>query len=245
MAAGPWNVFVEGDNLDVLATLAPGSVDLIYIDPPYNTGNDFAYADDFRDGSGNGSLATRHAAWVRMMRPRLVAAREVLRATGAIYVSIDDNEVAHLRLLLDEVFGEAHFVAQIVVNLNAKGRQLGWGFATSHEYLLVYARDLRACALDATVDLDGERGRLPARDPGRSAVPAPAAAQHEQEVQPRHRRHPALPGVRRPGDRRGPHDAVRRRRRGAPGVRRRHAGGLAVVADRASTRGPTTSSAGP
>ena len=191
VAAAPWNVFVEGDNLDVLATLEPGSVDLIYIDPPYNTGNDFAYADDFRDGSGNGSLATRHAAWVRMMRPRLVAAREVLRATGAIYVSIDDNEVSHLRLLLDEVFGEAHFVAQIVVNLNAKGRQLGWGFATSHEYLLVYARDLRACALDATststvsaadfplVTQDGRRFRhLPLRNTNKKFNPATAGTLH-------------------------------------------------------------------
>ena len=79
-----------------------------------------------------------------MMRPRLEAAREVLAETGAIFVSIDDNEVAHLRLLMDEVFGEDNFLAQVVVNLNPKGRQLGRGFATSHEYLLVYARDARA-----------------------------------------------------------------------------------------------------
>mgnify|MGYP000682783778 CR=1 FL=1 len=69
---------------------------------------------------------------------------------GAIFVSIDDNEVAHLRLLLNEVFGEESFVAQVVVNLNPKGRQLGWGFATSHEYLLVYALDPRSCALEAS-----------------------------------------------------------------------------------------------
>ena len=142
------NTFIEGDNLAVMADLARGSVDLIVSDPPYNTGNDFVYADTFRDpGGGRG---TRHSAWVAMMRPRLVEMREVLAPTGAICLSIDDNEVAHLRLLLDEVFGEDAFLAQVVVNLNPKGRQLGRGFATSHEYLLVYARDPSRCVLDAS-----------------------------------------------------------------------------------------------
>ena len=77
-----------------------------------------------------------------MMRPRLEAVREVLAPHGAVFVSIDDNEAAHLRLLMDEVFGEANFLAQVVVNLNPKGRQLGRGFATSHEYVLAYARHL-------------------------------------------------------------------------------------------------------
>ncbi len=139
----PWNTFVEGDNLDVLPTLAArlgGPVDLVYIDPPYNTGNDFAYHDDFRE---NGDRRLRHQAWVAMMRPRLAAARDLLADHGAIFVSIDDNEVAHLRLLMDEVYGEENLLAQVVVNLNPKGRQLGKGFATSHEYLLVYAKDAR------------------------------------------------------------------------------------------------------
>jgi len=144
----PWNTFIEGDNLDVLPALAAelGAVDLIYIDPPYNTGNEFAYRDDIRGERGG----TRHDAWVAMMRPRLVAARDLLAETGAIFVSIDDNEAAHLRLLMDEVFGEANFLAQVVVNLNPKGRQLGKGFATSHEYLLAYARDARRTVLDAS-----------------------------------------------------------------------------------------------
>lgn len=144
-AEGVWNTFVEGENLAVLAGMADGSADLVYIDPPYNTGNDFAFRDDFRDGSRH---RTRHQAWVSMMRPRLEQARRVLAPRGAIFVSIDDHEVAHLRLLLDEVFGEGCFVAQIVVNLNPKGRQLGRGFATCHEYLLVYARDPARCALE-------------------------------------------------------------------------------------------------
>ena len=125
-----------------------GSVDVVYTDPPYNTGNDFAYADRFRDGSHADPYAGRHAAWTAMMRPRLEAVREVLAPHGAVFVSIDDNEAAHLRLLMDEVFGEANFLAQVVVNLNPKGRQLGRGFATSHEYVLAYARHLPSCAVD-------------------------------------------------------------------------------------------------
>ncbi|HEY1118528.1 MAG TPA: DNA methyltransferase [Acidimicrobiales bacterium] len=177
----PWNRFLEGDNLDVLPTLAPGSVDLVYADPPYNTGNGFAYADTF--GS--------HQAWVAFMRPRLDAVRRVLADHGAVFVSIDDHEVAHLRLLMDEVFGEANFLAQVVVNLNPKGRQLGRGFATSHEYLLAYARDLRQCVLDAsspdTVDAgdfpleteDGRRFRhLPLRNTNKKFNPVTAPTLH-------------------------------------------------------------------
>jgi adenine-specific DNA-methyltransferase len=187
----PWNVFIEGDNLNVLPKLPRllgRSVDLIYIDPPYNTGNDFAYHDDFR---ADGSRRSRHEAWVAMMRPRLVAAREVLAGTGAIFVSIDDNEVAHLRLLMDEVFGEDNLLAQVVVNLNPKGRQLGKGFATSHEYLLAYARDARRTVLDAsspdTVDerdfpltaADGRRYRhLPLRNTNKKFNPVTARTLH-------------------------------------------------------------------
>ncbi|RYJ03474.1 MAG: site-specific DNA-methyltransferase, partial [Actinomycetales bacterium] len=177
--ARAWNTFVEGDNLDVLPSLP--SVDLIYIDPPYNTGNDFAYRDVFPG----------HAAWVAMMRPRLEAARDLLRDTGAIFVSIDDHEVAHLRILMDEVYGEEQFLAQVVVNLNPKGRQLGRGFATSHEYLLVYARDARRTLLDATspdhVDErdfplttpDGRRYRhLPLRNTNKKFNPVTARTLH-------------------------------------------------------------------
>ncbi|CAB4687046.1 MAG: site-specific DNA-methyltransferase [Actinobacteria bacterium] len=155
----PWNTFIEGDNLEVLARLE-GPFDLVYIDPPYNTGNDFAYHDDIRGAGG----ASRHQAWVAMMRPRLEAARALLAQTGAIYVSIDDHEAAHLRLLMDEVFGEAGFLAQIVVNLNPKGRQLGNGFATSHEYLLVYVRDPRLSVLQASSSETVDPADFPQRD---------------------------------------------------------------------------------
>ncbi|MCF6376484.1 site-specific DNA-methyltransferase [Nocardioides KLBMP 9356] len=181
MPAEPWNTFHAGDNLDVLPRLAPGSVDLVYTDPPYNTGNDFVYADRFRD----------HAAWTAMMRPRLVAMREVLAPHGAVFVSIDDNEVAHLRLLMDEVFGETNFLAQIVVNLNPKGRQLGRGFATSHEYVLAYARHLPSCVVEGSsteavdeadfplTSADGRRFRyLPLRNTNKKFNPVTAPTLH-------------------------------------------------------------------
>jgi adenine-specific DNA-methyltransferase len=184
----PWNVFVEGDNLDVLPRLAPsyGPFDVVYLDPPYNTGNPFVY-DDRHDGP----RSVRHERWAAMVRPRLEAVREVMSERGAVFVSIDDHEVTRLRLLLDEVYGEEQFVAQIVVNLNPKGRQLGRGFATSHEYLLVYARSMPDCALDAsspslvdprdfplTTD-DGRRfRRLPLRNTNKKFNPITAPTMH-------------------------------------------------------------------
>ncbi len=179
---------MAGDNLDVLGGLSE-PVDLIYIDPPYNTGHAFAYRDDFREPAGG--RRARHAAWTAYLRPRLELGRDVLADTGVIFASIDDHEAAHLRLLMDEVFGEENFLAQVVVNLNAKGRQLGSWFATSHEYLLVYARDASRCVLDATssdhVDErdfpltwpDGRRYRhLPLRNTNKKFNPATARTLH-------------------------------------------------------------------
>ncbi len=175
------NTFAEGDNVAVLAGLPAASYDLIYIDPPYNTGSAFAYHDRFAD----------HREWTAMMRPRLEEGRRVLADTGAVFVSIDDHEVAYLRLLLDEIYGEQNLLAQIVVNLNPKGRQLGKGFATSHEYLLAYAKDVRRCVLDASsADLvvetdfplvaeDGRRyRRLPLRNTNKKFNPLTAPTLH-------------------------------------------------------------------
>ena len=180
----PWNEFIEGDNLDVLPGLDE-FVDLIYIDPPYNTGNDFAYRDD------HGTGRNRHQAWAQMMRPRLEAGRDRLKDTGAVFVSIDDNEAAYLKVLMDDVYGEPNFIAQIVVNLNPKGRQLGKHFATSHEYLLVYAKDARQTVLDATsasivdeddfplTEADGRRYRhLPLRNTNKKFNPVTARTLH-------------------------------------------------------------------
>jgi adenine-specific DNA-methyltransferase len=183
----PWNTFVEGDNLGVVPRFSSyGPFDVVYLDPPYNTGNPFAYKDKV-----DGRRADRHRTWTAMMRPRLEVVRDAMSERGAVFVSIDDHEVAHLRLLMDEVFGESSFVAQVVVNLNPKGRQLGRGFATSHEYLLVYARSMATCALDASspsqVDprdfplttQDGRRyRRLPLRNTNKKFNPVTAPTMH-------------------------------------------------------------------
>lgn len=130
------NLYIEGDNLDVLKLLQEsylGKVKMIYIDPPYNTGNDFVYRDNFtrdkdeydeeagvydedgdrlfRNTESNGRF---HSDWCSMMYPRLVLARNLLRNDGVIFISIDDNEVAQLRKICDEVFGEKNFIANLV-----------------------------------------------------------------------------------------------------------------------------------
>jgi adenine-specific DNA-methyltransferase len=156
------NALVVGDNLAAMRALPEGCVDLVVTDPPYNTGHGFAYDDSFRGADGR--RAGRHEAWLEMMRPRVEQVRRVLSPRGALAISIDDHEVARLRLLLDEVLGEEACLAQVVVGLNPKGRQLGPGFATSHEYLLLYARDPRRCVLDASIPDTVDPGDFPLTD---------------------------------------------------------------------------------
>ena len=160
------NLYLEGDNLDALKLLQEtylGKVKMIYIDPPYNTGNDFIYDDNFsmsreeyedlagaRDEEGNAMFQEEkwkqnsssngrfHSEWLSMMYPRLKLARNLLREDGVIFISIDDGEVANLRRVCDEVFGEANFIAEIVwegANKNT-AQQIG----VSHEYVLVFAK---------------------------------------------------------------------------------------------------------
>ncbi len=165
------NLVIEGDNLEVLTLLQKSyhrKVKMIYIDPPYNTGNEFIYPDKWQDNletylrytgqvDGEGLKITAnaetggryHTNWLNMMYPRLKLARNLLRDDGVIFVSIDDHEVHNLRHLMDEVFGGENFVAEIVCSLNPKGRQLGPFFATSHDFLLVYARNVEGCDLVA------------------------------------------------------------------------------------------------
>ena len=157
------NLFIEGDNLEVLKLLRKsysGQVKMIYIDPPYNTGNDFIYPDNYTDPLDNyleltgqkdseGNLQTSnpetsgryHSAWLSMMYPRLFLARQLLRDDGVIFVSIDDHEVHNLRLLMNEIFGEENFLGNIANINNPKGRSDDKFIATAHEYLLVYAKN--------------------------------------------------------------------------------------------------------
>ncbi|MGO9021897.1 MAG: site-specific DNA-methyltransferase [Syntrophobacteraceae bacterium] len=156
------NIFIEGDNLEVLKLLQKsyfGRIKLIYIDPPYNTGKDFIYPDNFTDPldyylkltgqkDSEGNLLTSnpetggrfHSAWLSMMYPRLFFARQFLRDDGVILVSIDDHEVSNLRLMMNEIFGEENFIAQLVWE---KGRKNDAKlFSVGHEYMLIYARSL-------------------------------------------------------------------------------------------------------
>ena len=150
------NLFIEGDNLDALKLLQNshrGRIKLIYIDPPYNTGGDFIYGDDFAENArdyrarsnaddGDGRL---HANWLSMMYARLVLARTLLSEDGAIFISIDDNEQANLRKICDEIFGEENFVNCIAVKLSeATGVKMTHArsrFPKTKEYILFYSRD--------------------------------------------------------------------------------------------------------
>lgn len=155
------NLFIEGDNLDALKLLQEtylGKVKLVYIDPPYNTGKDFIYKDDFStdvgdylqqsnqaDSEGGRLVANTeangrfHSDWLSMIYPRLKLARNLLRDDGAILISIDDNELDNLRKVCDEVFGEENFVGQIVWQRSKKGDSKL--IAKVHEYILCYVRD--------------------------------------------------------------------------------------------------------
>ena len=169
------NLFIEGDNLEALKLVQHtylGSVQMIYIDPPYNTGTDFVYSDKFSQGSdeylkasnqkdeeGNRFVANLsangrfHSDWLSMMYPRLKIARKLLREDGAIFVSIDDAEVAGLRHMLDEIFGAENFITEIIwegANKN-DARQIG----VSHEYVLCYVKDKYATKSSWTVTKDG------------------------------------------------------------------------------------------
>jgi len=157
------NLIIEGDNLEVLKLLQGGyhgRVKMICIDPPYNTGGEFIYPDNYKEGladylkfsgqvSGEGIRLTTnaetdgryHSKWLTMMYPRIFLARNLLRKDGVIFVSIDEHEVHDLRLMMNEIFGEENFVAAISVLCNPKGRSQDKHFATNHEYILVFSKE--------------------------------------------------------------------------------------------------------
>lgn len=154
------NLIIEGDNLEVLKLLQKsyqGKVKMIYIDPPYNTGNDFIYPDNYSESlqtyleytgqvdsegrkfSNNTETDGRfHSNWLNMMYPRLYLAKNLLRDNGVVFVSIDDNELDNLLRIMDELFGEERRLACVTVVSNLKGRSDDKHFATSHNYLVAY-----------------------------------------------------------------------------------------------------------
>lgn len=150
------SLYIEGDNLEVLKLLQKSyfrKVKMIYIDPPYNTGNDFVYEDDFADPmrrymevtqqttkSNPETMGRYHTNWLNMMYPRLRLAANLLRDDGVIFISIDDGEQSNMRKLCDEVFGEENFMAQIIWQKVYSPRMDVQGFSTSHDYVLCYVK---------------------------------------------------------------------------------------------------------
>ena len=172
------NLYIEGDNLEVLKLLQEsylGKVKMIYIDPPYNTGNDFIYADDFmrsqeeeneqmgmydedenrlfKNTDTNGRF---HSDWCSMIYSRLMLARNLLTEDGVIFISIDDNEAFNLKEICDEVFGSGNFVAQLAVQLNPRGRNLDRYVAKTHESVLIYVRDYLNTASILGIEKEGK-----------------------------------------------------------------------------------------
>lgn len=158
------NLYIEGDNLDVLKCLKETylhKVKMIYIDPPYNTGNDFVYEDDFAESSaeylansgqfdeqGNRLVTNTesngrfHTDWLNMIYPRLKVARDLLTHDGVIFISIDDNEIENLRKVCDEIFGESNFVAQLIWERAYSPKNDARFISNSHDYVLMFAKDI-------------------------------------------------------------------------------------------------------
>ena len=195
------NLFIEGDNLEALKLLQSsylGRIKLIYIDPPYNTGSDFVYEDDFAQGSdeflrksmqqdenGNRLVANTdsngrfHSDWLSMMYPRLKIARTLLSEDGVIFISIDDNEQANLKKLCDEVFGNENFVTTIIWQKRYSPQNSVKWFSESHDFLLVYAKNKtnwHPKLLERTEEMNA-RYRNPDNDPRGVWKPADATAQ--------------------------------------------------------------------
>lgn len=158
------NIYIEGDNLEVLKLLRQNyynSIKMIYIDPPYNTGNDFVYNDTFKmdkeeSDKAEGIVSENneklqknqkstnryHANWLNMMYPRLKLARDLLTDDGVIFISIDDNEQANLKRLCDEIFGEKNFVAQVIWERAYAPVNLKKHFSESHDYIICYSKNV-------------------------------------------------------------------------------------------------------
>ncbi len=174
------NLYIEGDNLEVLKLLQKSyhkKVKMIYIDPPYNTGKDFVYKDNFKDNIKNYLEITNqvdsegnklsvnadtngryHSDWLSMMYPRLKLARNLLKDDGVICISIDDNEITNLKKITDEIFGEDNLILQFITVSNPRGRQTTkLPFALTHEYILVFAKNINQVSLNFMDLTDAQR----------------------------------------------------------------------------------------
>jgi len=183
------NLYIEGDNLDVLKCLKEtyfGKVKMIYIDPPYNTGNDFVYEDDFAessseyldksgqyDGQGNRLVTNSetngrfHTDWLNMIYPRLKVAMDLMTQDGVIFISIDDNEIENLRKICDEIFGEDNFIATLVWERAFAPKNDAKFISNSHDYIIMYAKsidDFKIGRLPRTAEADA-RYSNPDNDP--------------------------------------------------------------------------------
>ena len=141
------NILIEGDNYHALSVLNythKGKIDVIYIDPPYNLGKEFVYNDKLVDKEDS----YKHSKWLSFMKKRLNLAKNCLSKRGVIFISIDDNEQAQLRLLCNEIFGEGNFIDMIIIESNPRGAQASKHLANVHEYVLVYAKSESQCKID-------------------------------------------------------------------------------------------------
>lgn len=161
------NLYIEGDNLEVLKLLQEtylGKIKMIYIDPPYNTGNDFVYEDDFAqstdeylansgqyDEDGNRMVQNTesngrfHTDWLNMIYPRLKLAKDLLTDDGVIFISMDDHEQENIKKICDEIFGESNFLAQVIWERAYSPVNLKKHFSESHDYIICYAKNIETC----------------------------------------------------------------------------------------------------
>ena len=164
-AEAPNHILIEGDNLEALTALSythAGKIDVIYIDPPYNTGNkDFSYNDTFIDRE-NGY---RHSMWLSFMDKRLEISKNLLSSRGTIFISIDDNELSQLKLLCDEIFGERNFIACPVRRRRKSQANLSKNISTIHEYVLIYRKNIEHELNKVEANLDLDSFKNPDNDP--------------------------------------------------------------------------------
>ena len=169
------NLYIEGDNLEVLKLLQKsyfGKIKMIYIDPPYNTGKDFVYKDNFKDNISNYKEVTNqkskanvetngryHTDWLNMMYPRLKLARNLLSKDGIIFISIDDNEISNLKKICDEIFGEDNFIEAYIWNSNFRPDNSSKLFRKNAEYILCYAKNIKS--IEILIGIINEKYGMP------------------------------------------------------------------------------------